>query len=337
MSLLLLTVGACSNGGPATGGAGGSTGAGGNSTGTGGSGATGSGGSGATGAGGAGGVIVTGTGGSGGGAAGATGSGGAAGGTTGTIMIQSTDFGAFDNAFMLTPCATPGTGFDCPNPAAGAANCPTTPWQAAPPIGATTEGTGSTYTEVFNVSGGDPTKIYDVTVHVVGQAEGRTYTGGTSALGTAAANPNGVNNLLYTGGRPGTARVDYNVFMLTVAPPAGGQAVAGAPTFFAFNGVDTGHEGQHFNYQLDETFMFKVKSGFTVTLTSHDSNCIAIKNCGNGGPYGFSSATQCEAQARTVPGVTLPTTFRGTTLANQARQPFQTQFVNFKVTGIVAE
>jgi hypothetical protein len=280
---------------------------------------------------------------SGAGGAGGAGAGGMAGSGAGgapAVMITG-DTGSFDNSFLITSCASAGTGFDCPNPPPTATGCPTTPWM--PPTGATTEGIGSTYDETFTVTASDPNQIYDVTVHVQGQVEGRTYTGGMRDAVDGSGNPvlpdpNGVaNNLLYIGGKPGTTRVDYNVFMLTIAPPDGGQPIADAPTFYAFNSVDVTHEGQHFNYQIDETFTFKVQSGFVVTLTNHDSNCIAIKNCGVGGPYGFSSSALCEAQARTISAVTLPATFMGKALPNGGAQPFQTQFVNFQITSVVAE
>ena len=118
------------------------------------------------------------------------------------------------------------------------------------------------------------------------------------------------------------------------SPVAGVQAHAA---------VDTTVEGQHHNYQIDETFTMKVKSGFTLTQTSHDSNCIAIQNCGpQGAAYGFATAAQCQAHAAAgpqpvVPSVTLPATFRGQALPNGGAQPFQTQFVNFRVTSIAAE
>ena len=262
--------------------------------------------------------------------------GGATAGSSGALpTITSTMFGDFNNAFMVTACQSAGTGYDCPNLPMGVASCPQQNWTYGSVT--ITEPTGNTYAEVFTVNGGDPNKIYDVTVHLLGQAEGRTYTGGTRAL-TANADPNAAsNNLLYTGGQPGTTRNDYNVFQLTIAPPTGGTAVSGAATYYAFNAVDTSHEGNHYNYSLDETFTIKVKTGFVVTLTSHDSNCIAIKNCGPGGPYGYASATDCESHARTISGVTLPATFRGQPLASGGAQPFQTQFLNFKVTTIVAE
>ena len=267
---------------------------------------------------------------------GATGAGGdmGMGGAPPAITITGTD-GDFDNSFMLTSCVGSGTGFDCPNPPEGGGNCTAALWM--PPTGATTEATGTTYTEDFLVAGSDATKIYDVTVHVVGQVEGRTYAGGARDTAALPDNTSAANDLLYIDGKPGTTRVDYNVFMLTTAPPAGGTPIDGAPTFYAFNSVDVTHEGQHNNYQIDETFTVKVQAGYTITLTSHDSNCIAIKNCGVGGPYNFSTSALCEAQARTISGVTLPATFRGKAVANAGAQPFQTQFVNFKVTGIIAE
>jgi hypothetical protein len=263
-----------------------------------------------------------------GGTAGTTGSGGSA-----ALTITSTQFGEFNNAFMITPCMSAGTGYDCPNLPMGMTSCPTAAWSYGSVT--TTEATGNTYAETFMVSGGDPSKIYDVTVRVLGQAEGRTYTGGTRAL-SGNVDPNAAtNNLLYTGGQPGTARVDYNVFQMTITPGTAG-AIAGAPTYYAFNAVDSSHEGAHYNYGIDEMFTFKVKSGYTVTLTSHDSNCIAIKNCGPGGPYNFSNAAACEAVARSTPStVTLPATFRNQTISSPMK--FQTQFLNFKVMSIVAE
>jgi hypothetical protein len=255
------------------------------------------------------------------------------------LMITGTQFGAFDNAFMITPCGTPTTeGFDCPNLPLGGGACPTAQWSG----NTATEATGNTYSEQFTVSGGDPTKIYDVMVRVRGQVEGRVYINGTRALTTPVDPSATVVNLLYTGGQPGSTRVDYNVFQLVVTP-APGQAIAGAPTYYAFNAVDTTVEGQHHNYQIDETFTMKLKSGFTLTLTSHDSNCIAIQNCGpQGAAYGFATAALCQAHAAqgpqpAVPGVTLPANFRGQALLNGGMQPFQTEFVNFRVLSVVAE
>jgi hypothetical protein len=318
------------------------------SGGTGGSGGSTSGSGGTTGDGGAGGA-AGGAGGAGGSSPDASTGSGGTGGAPVDITITSTQFGGFDNSFMITPCGTPTTeGFDCPNaPLAGGA-CPTARWAGNPAVN---EPTGNTYTEVFTVSGGDPTAIYDVTVRVRGQAEGRTYVNGARSAPYANATPTTpvdpsqlTHNLLYTGGQPGTTRFDYNVFQLEIAPPTGGTAIAGAPAYYAFNAVDSSVEGAHHNYQVDETFTMKVQSGSTITLTSHDSNCIAIQNCGpQGAAYGFGTAADCQTHLAAspgggvVPGVTLPTTFRGQALANGGAQPFQTQFLNFKVMSIVAE
>lgn len=370
---LLLMAAACSSSPTVSTGQGGAPGSGGSNN-TGGSSPTGSGGTstgGTTGEGGTGantggstgtgGIVVSGTGGSGTGGNGATGgttgsggsgSGGAAGaGTTGSgggtatggsagasspPAITSTMFGPFDDSFMITPCEDSGTGHDCQNfPTAGSNSCPTQPWKYGSVT--TTEGTGNTYDEVFTVDGGDPNKVYDVTVHVLGQAEGRGYTGGKRSL-TANVDPSAAtNDLLYTGGQPGTTHVDYNVFQLVITAPAGATPIPNSPpTYFAFNAVDSSHEGNHYNYGLDETFTMKVKSGYTITLTSHDSNCVAIMNCGPGGPYNYASGALCAANARTTPAsVTLPATFRGKPISNPTK--FQTQFLNFKVTSITAE
>jgi hypothetical protein len=335
--------GATSNGGGQAGGGG--TGGGGTITGAGGTAGAGlagrggsSGASGTAGASGAAGVSGAG-GASGASGAPAGGSGGGAGGQSGAadVTIRSTEFGDFSGAFLVTPCQGAGGGYDCPNPAAGMSSCPSASWSYVEKGSnvSTSEATGSTYDEVFTVAGGDPQKVYNVTVHVVGQVEGRPFQGGTAP---PAPDPNGsANNMLYVGGKPGTSDTTYNVYMMTISPPAGGTPIPNAPTFYGFNATSASLAGKHYNYAVDETFTFKVKPGFIVRLTDHDSNCISIKNCGPGGPYSFASASECEAKARTISGVTLPTTFRGAALANGGRQPFQTQFLSFKVSSIVAE
>jgi hypothetical protein len=245
------------------------------------------------------------------------------------LTINSDMFGAFDNAFMITACSDTGSGYDCPNRPGGGA-CSTTPWTWGTTT--TTEATGTSYTEEFTVAGGSPDTIYDVKLHVLGQVEGRPYVNGMRQM-SANVDPNGVNDLLYIGGGPGTDHNDYNVFLLLIS---GGTPITGAPTVYGFNAVDSGHAGAHYNFAVDSTFTIKVRSGMKVTLISHDSNCIAIKNCGSGGPYNYSSAAQCEANARATPAsVTLPATFRGATIANPTK--FQTQFLNFKVVSITPE
>jgi len=245
------------------------------------------------------------------------------------LTITSDLFGVFDNAFMITACSDTGGGYDCPTQAGGG-GCSTTPWT----WGTTTasEATGTSYTEEFTVAGGNPDTIYDVTVRVLGQVEGRPYVNGTRQM-SANVDPNGVSDLLYVGGGPGTEHTDYNAYLLLIS---GGTPITGAPTVYAFNAVDSGHAGAHYNFAVDSTFTFKVRPGMKVTLVSHDSNCTAIKNCGGGGPYNYSSAAQCEANARVTPAsVTLPTTFRSATIVNPSK--FQTQFLNFKVVSISPE
>jgi hypothetical protein len=229
---------------------------------------------------------------------------------------------AANQAFMITPCSDAGTGFDCAN------NGPT----GACPAG------GYRFREPFGVMGGNPATTYAVTVNVLGQVEPKIYQNGAAAPGFTAANPNGVNNLIYTGGNVANVNTDYNIFSMTIAAGTGTLATGtGAATFYAFNHVDAGHAGAHYNFQINETFTFLIKTGNTIVLEGFDSNCRAIMNCGNGGPYGFGNAGLCTAVARTVPGVTLPATFRGQNLANGGAQPFQTQFVNLKIMNVVAQ
>jgi hypothetical protein len=273
-----------------------------------------------------------GAGGAAGGAAGAAGGGTA--GASSTITISGTTAGPFDNSFMITACKDSGNGYDCLNaPASGM--CDSAKWSYMSATGAvsTGEANGFSTDDVFTVTGGDTSKIYDVTVHVVGQVEGRTYVNGM-AHSTAIDPGKEKNDMLYVGGQPGPNRQDYNVFQMVIT---GGTAIAGAPTYYAFNSTLVSLEGQHHNYSIDETFTFKVKSGMTITFSNHDSNCRSIMNCGTASAaYSYSSAAACTANARSTPAdVTLPATFHGVTIMSPTK--FQTQFVNFKVTGIVAE
>jgi hypothetical protein len=263
------------------------------------------------------------------------GAGGGGGGAPAAITISGTTAGPFDNSFMITACKDSGNGYDCLNaPASGMCDS-NTKWSYM--SGAATvmtgEANGFSTSDAFTVSGGDPSKIYDVTVHVVGQVEGRTYVSGM-AHSTSIDPGKEKNDMLYVGGQPGPNRQDYNVFQMTIT---GGTAIPGAPTYYAFNSTLVSLEGQHHNYSIDETFTFKVKTGMTITFTNHDSNCRSIMNCGTSAAvYNYSSGADCAAHARATPAdVTLPATFHGVTIMSPDK--FQTQFVNVKVTSIVAE
>jgi hypothetical protein len=251
-------------------------------------------------------------------------------GTGAPPSVTSTAFGAFNNAFLIVHCDDQGSGVDCRNFPTGTAACPAG---------------GNRFTETFTVSGGNPGTVYNVAVRVIGEVEPRGYINGAraaDAVNNTPADPSANNNnLLFIGNAPPAAagtisgnHTDYNEMSMSLTPPAGSQPIAGAPTYYAFNSVDAAHEGNHFNFEVDESFTMQVRSGYTVTLTSLDTNCTAIMNCGPGGPYAFGNSAQCTPTARTIPGITLPPTFAGETLPNGGAQPFQSQFLNFHIVSI---
>jgi hypothetical protein len=118
--------------------------------------------------------------------------------------------------------------------------------------------------------GGEPGTVYDVTIHVYGIVEPRSYQGGVRRAG-----PNfDVNgrDMWHEGGtipaNPGT----YNSYEFHVEPP-----VPGAPNVYYLNSRTGGD--QQIVIRIDYEATFPVQGGGTIRFRSFDLNCRQITNC----------------------------------------------------------
>jgi hypothetical protein len=118
--------------------------------------------------------------------------------------------------------------------------------------------------------GGEPGTVYDVTIHVYGVVEPRSYQGGLRRAGPNF-DVNG-SDLWHEGGtipaNPGT----YNSYEFHVEPP-----VQGAPNVYYLNSRTGGD--QQIVVRIDYTATFPVQGGGTIRFRSFDSNCRQITNC----------------------------------------------------------
>jgi hypothetical protein len=118
--------------------------------------------------------------------------------------------------------------------------------------------------------GGEVGSVYDVTVHVYGVVEPRSYQGGFRRAG-ANFDVNG-SDFWHEGGtipaNPGT----YNTYELHVEPP-----VEGAPNVYYLNSRTGGD--QQVVIRMDYTATFPVQGGGTIRFRSFDLNCRQITNC----------------------------------------------------------
>lgn len=109
-------------------------------------------------------------------------------------------------------------------------------------------------TELTRTFGGDPARVYDVTMRVRGVVEPKNFTGGT------------VQNEHFQIG--GTALVDnYNFYSIKVSDPAQSYTV-------------NRHQKKtgHFVFPLDYTVTIPIRGGATVVVGAYDDNEIAIAN-----------------------------------------------------------
>jgi hypothetical protein len=118
--------------------------------------------------------------------------------------------------------------------------------------------------------GGDPTKVYDITVRVYGVVETRVYQGGARRGGNNYVRTD--EDLWHVGGvvpaNPGT----YNSYELHVQPP-----VAGAANDYFINSR-TGNDDQSI-VRINFEATFPVQGGGTILWRSTDANCRQITNC----------------------------------------------------------
>ncbi len=117
--------------------------------------------------------------------------------------------------------------------------------------------------------GGDPTKVYDITVHVYGVVETRVYQGGERRAGNNYVRTD--VDLWHEGGTA-PANTTYNSYELHVQPP-----VAGAPNDYFVNSRTGGDDQSIVRINFEATF--PVQGGGTILWRSTDSNCRQITNC----------------------------------------------------------
>jgi hypothetical protein len=115
--------------------------------------------------------------------------------------------------------------------------------------------------------GGDPAKVYSLTLHIQGVVESKRYDGGKDAEGQLTS-PKA--NGFCEGGTP-THGDAYNVYMIRVGTPK---------KDYFLNSLQTPGVSNHTTYGIDYTATIQANGGSDVRLVAADSNCSMIKNCG---------------------------------------------------------
>lgn len=118
--------------------------------------------------------------------------------------------------------------------------------------------------------GGEVGTVYDVTVHVYGVVEPRSYQGGVRRAGNNF-DVNG-SDFWYEGGVIPAATGTYNSYELHVEPP-----VEGAPNVYYLNSRTGGDTPMLI--RLDYEAKFPIQGGGTIRFRSFDLNCRQITNC----------------------------------------------------------
>jgi hypothetical protein len=172
--------------------------------------------------------------------------------------------GKLDGFLFIAPCGDGGTGYDCLN---------STPIPAPQNSPACNNQQPKNTTIDFAI-GGETGKIYDMTVHVYGVVEAKTYQGGTRRDGNNMNASAGGGDFWYTGGTAPNST--YNTYELHVTPK-----VDGAPNDYFLNARNSTGEG-HESWGLNYTATFPVTGGGKLNFRIYDSNCRQIMNCGPG-------------------------------------------------------
>ncbi len=192
-----------------------------------------------------------------GGAAGGTTSGSLGGGTSGGDLKE-TVAGQLNGAMLLGPCVNKTAESVCQTNKNGTA-CPGGNADAAL--------SGYLSTDKTITLGGDPTKLYTITLHVQGEVESKKYDGGAdqSAVG-GSPKADG----FCEGGTPSNGDA-YNVYMARVTSPK---------KDYFFNSIQPPGVSNHTTYGIDYTAKLKANGGSTIRLVAADKNCSMIRNCG---------------------------------------------------------
>jgi hypothetical protein len=195
------------------------------------------------------------SGGAGGSSAGGTGpmAGTSAGGTTGDLK----DIASMLNGAMLTGKCLNKTAESVCQTLAGA--CPGANADAAL--------SGVITTDKMITLGGEPAKVYTITLHVQGEVESKKYDGGADQSSTGAS-PKADG--FCVGGTPSNGDA-YNVYMARVSSPK---------KDYFFNSIQPPGVSNHTTYGIDYTAKITANGGATIRLVAADKNCSMIRNCG---------------------------------------------------------
>lgn len=246
------------------------------------------------------------------------------------------------NSFILMPCYSQAAQ-DC---ITSDSSDPATPGGACPNQNKSLpmEQQGRVTNEYFTM-GGEPGKMYKMTIKVTGISEAKYYMGGTRAAGNGvlpnANDPAGIDTF-YTGGSPVDVE-NYNIYKITVRMPPATGAMPGTGTevqhyyLNSFPQVATPYE-DHESFPLNYTHDIVVPGGAEIEYKTADRNCHAIDNCGPG----FHGTSCPLTAARTVPsdpGLQVPANYMGTavTALNKltgASQPYHSQILHIVVTAV---
>jgi len=126
---------------------------------------------------------------------------------------------------------------------------------------------GAITTDKMITLGGDPAKVYTITLHVQGEVESKRYNGGTDQS-SQAQSPKADG--FCTSGTP-TNENAYNVYMVRVTSPK---------QDYFLNSLQGPGVSNHTTYGIDYVAKIQANGGATLRLVAADSNCSMIKNCG---------------------------------------------------------
>lgn len=189
-----------------------------------------------------------------GGSGGAGGTGGGAGGTGGNL--KDTVAGSLNGFMMLGACLNDTAKSVC-----------STSNNGCPPENADFALSGAITTDKTITLGGDPAKTYNITLHVQGEVEAKSYDGAQDQS-SQGASPKADG--FAVGGTP-THQDYYNVYMVRVSDPK---------KDYFLNSLNPPGVSNHTTYGIDYTAKITAKGGASLRLVAADRNCAMIKNCG---------------------------------------------------------
>jgi hypothetical protein len=115
--------------------------------------------------------------------------------------------------------------------------------------------------------GGDPNKLYTITLHIQGEVEAKRYDGGQDQS-SQGASPKADG--FCVGGKPNGGDF-YNVYMLRTSSPK---------QDYFFNSLQPPGVSNHTTYGIDYTAKVKANGGSMIRMIAADRNCSMIRNCG---------------------------------------------------------